>query len=108
MKGRLLKRAIRAAIIPLVPVILLALAPPASSAPRVPGGTYFAFDLPNPEVGAVCSFPVRLSGYSAQKERVTLPNGLVVVTGPAVLTVTNLETGKSLTYNISGPSLLDK
>ena len=39
--------------------------------------------------------------------RTKLPNGVLVVTGPAIATVTNLVTGKSITYNISGPGKID-
>jgi hypothetical protein len=107
MKAQPLRRAFRAALVPLVAAAVLAQAQPASSAPTVPAGDTFSFDLPGSGPGSVCDFPVRLSGFSAQEARATLPNGLVVVTGPGVLTVTNLDTKESLTYNISGPSLLD-
>jgi hypothetical protein len=39
--------------------------------------------------------------------RTVLPNGLTVVTGPANAKVTNTDTGKSKTYNISGPGKID-
>ncbi len=41
-------------------------------------------------------------------ERTVLPNGETVITGAGIAKVTNLDTGKSITYNISGPAKLDK
>ncbi len=38
-----------------------------------------------------------------QKERVTLPNGVIIFSGRSTATVTNLDTGASMTYNVSGP-----
>jgi hypothetical protein len=88
---------------------LLLLALPAWSAPKVPIGEAFGpFFFPAGDVpGAVCDFPVSITGTSAQAARATLPSGQVVITGPAVATVTNLDTGESATYNISGPLLRD-
>jgi hypothetical protein len=88
---------------------LLLLALPAWSAPKVPIGEPFAFNFPGGDVqGAVCDFPVSITGTSAQAPRATLPSGQMVITGPAVATVTNLVTGESATFNISGPLLFDE
>jgi hypothetical protein len=88
---------------------LLLLAQPAWSAPKVPTGEAFGplFFPDDDLVGPVCDFPVSIEGTSAQAARATLPSGQIVITGPAVATVTNLETGESVTYNISGPLLVD-
>ena len=94
---------IRAAIIPVVSVAaLLILAHPASSVPAVPKGQTVTF---NP--GVVCSFGVEITATSQQLERSTLPNGVVIITGAAIATVTNLTTRASATYNISGPTRFD-
>lgn len=85
---------------------LLLLAQPALSAPNVPKGQPFTILSPG-DVAPVCDFPVRIEGISAQNAHATLPNGLIVIAGPAVATVTNLSTGTSATYNISGPYLYD-
>src|SRR4051794_36018368 len=48
----------------------------------------------------VCEFPVSIKVTTAQpvEGRTTLPNGLIIVTGPAVATVTNLSSGESATF----------
>jgi hypothetical protein len=83
---------------------LLLLALPAWSAPQVPTGEDFTLTF---DAGEVCDFAIEITGTSAQAARVTLPSGQMVITGPAVATVTN-ETGESVTFNISGPSLFDE
>jgi hypothetical protein len=84
---------------------LLLLALPAWSAPKVPTGEEFELRF---GAGEVCDFAIVITGTSAQAARVTLPSGQMVITGPAVATVTNLVTGESVTFNISGPSLFDE
>ena len=37
-------------------------------------------------------------------ERTTFPDGTVILTGPLVLTITNLDNGRSATFNASGPT----
>ncbi|GAB3832409.1 hypothetical protein ACFPIJ_36290 [Dactylosporangium cerinum] len=97
--------AIRATAIQLVTTVaLLLLAQPASSAPAVPKGETFTLAF---AAGEVCPFGVEITATSAQTERVTLPNGIVIITGPAVATVTNQDTDASETYNISGPTQFD-
>lgn len=87
------------------------LAVPAGAAPAVPKGTSFELLLQDPadleegRLGAVCSFPVLLAGVDAQRTHTN--GGVVLLTGPAVVTATNVATGKSLTFNISGPRLED-
>jgi hypothetical protein len=83
---------------------LLLLAQPAWSAPKVPTGEEFKVSF---DAGVVCDFEVLIEGTSAQAPRATLPSGQIVITGPAVAKVTNVETGESATYNISGPFLFD-
>jgi len=110
--GAIVKRvAARTAIVQaLCASALLLLAQPAWSAPKVPNGDTFTIVLsssPEADLPPVCDFPVSITITSAQPVagRTTLPNGLIIVTGPAVATVTNLSTGESATFNISGPSL---
>jgi hypothetical protein len=83
---------------------LLLLAQPASSAPTVPNGETTTITF---AAGEVCPFGVEITATSGQMERVTLPNGIVIITGPIVATVTNQDTGASKTYNISGPTQFD-
>ncbi len=83
-----------------------ALAAPASAAPAVPKGT--PFELPLVEdgpLGTVCPFDVLLSGVDAQRTHDN--GGVVLLTGPAFVTVTNLDNNKSITFNVSGPRLED-
>lgn len=107
--GRLRRR--RAFAISLATVAAgAALAPQATAAPTVPNGTPFELlledpaDLDNGQLGAVCPFPVLLSGVDAQRTHDN--GGVVLLTGPAVVTVTNLKSGKSMTFNVSGPRLV--
>src|SRR3954451_9164300 len=92
-------------LVPIVGVIaLLLLAGPASAAPKVPKGA--SFEIPA-GAGQLCAFPVKLAIISGQVQRTTLPDGTTIVTGPAVVTITN-ETNEtnqpSTTLNISGPT----
>jgi hypothetical protein len=102
---------IRTAMIQLVGAVsLLLLAQPASSAPAAPAapaapkGETTAFTL---AAGVVCPFGVEITATSGQLERAALPNGLVIIAGPAVATVTNQTTGAAETYNVSGPARFD-
>lgn len=68
----------------------------ASAAPAVPK-VVEEVDVTFP-AGYACPFEMRIVGTSGQQER-----GPGNVTGPFALTVTNVETGTSATYNASGP-----
>jgi hypothetical protein len=89
----------------LVPILgaiaLLLLAGPASAAPKVPNVTPFEVTF---DAGVLCSFPVTLEGRDGQVERTTLPDGTTILTGPFVLTITNVTNELSATFNISGPT----
>jgi hypothetical protein len=107
--GTIMKRlATRSAVIPvLCAATLPLLAQPASSAP--PRGEVTILSPgpgPNDTATPVCDFPVRIDITHAQAVRHTFPDGSVVITGPAVAEVTNLTSGESATYNISGPGVL--
>src|SRR3954464_4926894 len=77
----------------------------ASAQPKVPKGETFEFL--NAAAGEVCPFPVRVQITANQAVRTTLPNGVQVITGPATATATNLTTGESANYNVSGPGTFD-
>ena len=98
------KGVIRAAVTFSVSAVILALiGVPASATPSIPKGTPFEFTYET-----TCDFPVEVAGVSGQLVRATLPNGLQVITGPGVATVTNLDdTTLSATYNLSGPVFYD-
>jgi hypothetical protein len=106
----------RVMTVPLVSLSgLLLVGGPAEAAPAVPGGTTSDFPFTVPP----CDFPVSATTTAKFVPdpnstelpngpiRTVLPNGLSVVTGPAIATVTNELTGKSITYNISGPGKID-
>ena len=60
------------------------------------------FDLPG-----ICSFPVSIE-ITANKEFVTFfSDGRLLVTGKLFARLTNLDTGKTLDLNISGPAFID-
>jgi hypothetical protein len=84
-------------------IALLLSAATAFAAPNVPNGAPINGDFP---AGELCPFPVRFEGSTTQLVPRTLPNGVQLLTGPGVLTVTNIDPdsdGRSATYNISGP-----
>src|SRR5829696_5013743 len=96
----------------LVPILgaiaLLLIVGSASAAPTVPKGEpIFGPDVPLPvtiDEGLLCEdFAVTLDGVEGQAVRTTLPDGTTILTGPAVLTITNADSGRSATFNISGP-----
>jgi hypothetical protein len=78
---------------------LLLLAQPASAQPCPEGAVCF-------RAGTACDFAVSIVQTGEQQERVELP-GVLIFTGRSTATVTNLETGASRTYNISGPVQFD-
>jgi hypothetical protein len=82
-------------------IALLATGGPASAAPNVPKGEPFKIPVP---AGALCEFELLITGTDGTATRTTLPDGTTIVTGPFVATVTNVDTGESKTYNVSGPT----
>jgi hypothetical protein len=92
-------------LVPIVGAIaLLLLAGPASAAPKVPKGDAFEFPAELTQAGQLCDFAVTLKGISGQVVRTTLPDGTTILTGPAVITITNVTNELSTTLNISGPT----
>jgi hypothetical protein len=53
--------------------------------------------------GLVCSFKVGVDSLSINETLTILGNGRVFITGSSVERVTNLDTGKSVDVNVSGP-----
>ena len=89
-----------------------AVAGPASAAPPLPSLPY-EVDLVGQDTAGTegyCDFPVHVSVTqgSAHYRQSTLPDGTRVTKaeGSAFATVTNETTGKSLSYNISGPGTI--
>jgi hypothetical protein len=82
-------------------IALLFFAGPVSAAPKVPNGEPFVATF---DEDVLCPFPVTLEGSNGQVERTTLPDGTTILTGPFVLTITNLDNDRSATFNISGPT----
>jgi hypothetical protein len=72
----------------------------AGAAPAVPKGEPMTFDF---LAGELCAFPVEITIVNGQKTHET-GQGDILVTGPFTATVTNLTTGATQTYNISGPT----
>jgi hypothetical protein len=88
--------ATRATVIPVLgTLVLLLLAQPAWSAPRPPS------------IEGLCDFPVTIEATGEQLVRTTLPSGVMIITGRQVAKVTNVDTGESATYNVSGPVQFD-
>src|SRR6478735_2507946 len=105
----------RVMTVPLVSLsALLLVGGPAAAEPAFPGGTTSDFPFTVPP----CDFPVSATTTAKfvadptnspgppNAIRTVLPNGLSVVTGPAIATVTRTG-GKTITYNISGPGKID-
>ncbi|MEV0792285.1 hypothetical protein [Kribbella sp. NPDC050459] len=76
----------------------------ARAVPAVPGGQPFEFSAP---AGEFCDFALAGAGRNAALVRPASPGGDLIATGPVALTVTNLETRVSRSYNISGPTFVD-
>lgn len=87
-------------------VVLAGMAPAQAAPPQVQSGYQ---DLPARDAngGGFCLFPARVDYVVKQRaQESTNPDGSMVrVTGYASATVTNLSTGKSLTYQVSGPGV---
>ena len=77
----------------------------AQAAPEVPKGTLVTL-IDNAPAGEFCSFPITVTAVDATKQHNT--KGTVVAAGPLSVTVTNLATGESQTFNASGPTLIDR
>ena len=102
--------AIRLTVILTLSASALLLAQPAWSAPPPPDVEPFTILAPGTgpnDVARVCDFDVQIDVFSEAVVRATLPNGLLVIAGKTVSTVTNLNTGESADYNISGPGTFD-
>lgn len=87
-------------------VALFALAGTAYAAPPLLPQEPITLAAANPSGKGYCPFRVRIEVSSGQTvTESTGPNGETIqrFSGDAVATVTNLKTGKQLTYNISGP-----
>jgi hypothetical protein len=97
------KRNARATAFAVALLVILAVPTAALAAPKVPGAEPVVLD-PFP-AGEVCSFDVRLTILNGQREH--QGQGTVIFTGPFTVTVTNLDSGASQTFNASGPTLVD-
>jgi hypothetical protein len=76
-------------------LVLLLIAQPAWSAPP-----------PRPDK-TLCDFPVLIQASGDQGQRTQLPGGVLIFSGQQTVTVTNVNTGESATYNTSGPTQFD-
>jgi hypothetical protein len=83
---------------------LVAAQPAQAARPVVPHGEPFEILS---AAGEYCSFPLRISGESAAVVRPGSPGGDLIITGAVAVTVTNLATGASRGYNVSGPTFVD-
>lgn len=83
---------------------LVVVQPAQAAPPAVPHGEPFEILSP---AGEYCAFPLRIFGDSASVVRPGSPNGDVIITGALALTVTNLATDESRSYNVSGPTFID-
>jgi hypothetical protein len=97
----MLRRMILAPIVGAIALLLFA--GPGLAAPKVPNGTPVEQEF---GAGQLCPFPVSLVGRDGQVVRTTLPDGTEILTGPFVVTITNLVNGRSETFNVSGPSFI--
>ena len=105
-RGRLLRRSVRLGLGVFTAALVIAAvasASPGKGAVRVPVGNA-PFDLD----ASVCGFPIHV-GVVADKEYVihdtTLADGteVVQITGKLFLSFTNVDTGKTIVENVSGP-----
>jgi hypothetical protein len=97
------KRNARATAFAVALLVILAVPTAALAAPKVPGAEPLELDFTGND--RVCSFDVRLTILNGQREH--QGQGTVILTGPLTVTVTNLDSGASQTFNASGPTLVD-
>jgi hypothetical protein len=75
----------------------------ASAAPN-PNSGRVPVEIPSDQtVTGVCPFPVAIHVDINKEFSKEHQNGVTIITGRLVVTITNTETGQSVTYNISGP-----
>src|SRR5262245_60890531 len=80
-----------------------ALAPAiASAVPAVPQGPSVTFQA---DPGEFCAFGLEFTFVGAQAEHDT-GHGDIIFTGPVAVTVTNLASHATQSYNVSGPTFL--
>jgi hypothetical protein len=96
------KRNARATAFAVALLVILAVPTAVLAAPKVPGAEPVELRFP---AGELCSFPVLLTILDGQ--RLHQGQGTVILTGPLTVTVTNLDSGASQTFNASGPTLVD-
>jgi hypothetical protein len=75
----------------------------ASAAPNPNSGRVPVEIPPDQTVTDVCPFPVAIHVDINKEFSKEHQNGVTIITGRLVVTITNTETGQSATYNISGP-----
>jgi hypothetical protein len=96
------KRNASAAAFAVALLAILAVPSAVLAAPKVPGAEPIVLDFP---AGEFCSFPVQLIILDGQ--RLHEGQGTVILTGPFTVTVTNLSSGTSQTFNASGATLVE-
>jgi hypothetical protein len=75
----------------------------ANAAPNPHSGRIPVETPPDFTVTDVCPFPVAIHIVINKEFSKEHKNGMTIITGRLVATLTNTQTGKSVTYNISGP-----
>jgi hypothetical protein len=96
------KRNARATAFAVALLVILAVPTAALAAPKVPGAEPAVLDFP---AGELCSFRVQFTILDGQ--RLHEDQGTVILTGPLTVTVKNLASGASQTFNASGPTLVE-
>jgi hypothetical protein len=96
------KRNASAAAFAVALLAILAVPSAVLAAPKVPGAEPIVLDFP---AGEFCSFPVQLTILDGQ--RLHEGQGIVILTGPFTVTVTNLSSSTSQTFNASGATLVE-
>ena len=91
------------AVLTLCALATLVMAAGASAAPNPNSGRVPVEIPPDIPVTDVCPFPVAIHVDINKEFSKEHQNGVTIITGRLVVTITNTETGASVTYNISGP-----
>ena len=94
------KRNARATAFAVALLVILAVPTAALAAPKVPGAEPFELTFEGKD--RVCSFDVLLTILDGT--RLHEDQDIVISTGPLTVTVTNLDSGASQTFNASGPT----
>ena len=88
--------------------IAAAAALPATAAAAKPEREYIPADELTFAAGVYCDFPIEVTPLKLREKLTFFSDGRIRVTGAAIIELTNLDNGRSIVINSSGPSSLER